>query len=154
VIVDLEDREEKGTFELKGGGKVHLRLLSAEDLREMRAACVKNVPEYPLLKDPETGKERYFRFEREEFDGEKFRKMQLDRNITGWDGITENGKPVEATLENKSRLYSSVPDFREAVDNGIEALKAAEKARLEASEKNSLKQSDGKTNTSVRAPAA
>ena len=138
MIVDLEDREEKGSFDLGGGGKVHLRLLGSADMREMRAACVKTVSEYPLLKDPETGKERYQRFEREEFDGELWREMQLDRNITGWEGIVDrNKKPIPVTQEHKVLLYSTVPAFRNAVDNGLKALKEAEKARAEALEKNS-----------------
>jgi hypothetical protein len=33
-------------------------------------------------------------------------------------------------------LYSTVPAFRDAVDKGLAALKEAEKARAEASEKN------------------
>ncbi len=141
MIVDLENKEEKGTFELKGGGKIHLRLLSAEDFRAMRKACVKTVSEYPYLDidpaDPKKGK-KYFQFDREEFDGDLFREMQLDRNITGWDDIFDrNKKPIPVTKENKVLLYTVVPEFREAVDKGLAALKEAEKARAEAAEKNS-----------------
>ena len=136
-IVDLEERAEKGTFELVGGGKIHLRLLTPTDIREMRDACVKKVVEYPLLKDPATGKERHQRFEAEEFDGEKFQRMGWDRNITGWEDLFEkNEQPIPVTPENKALLMERVPEFRKAFEDGLKALKEAETAREKALSKN------------------
>ena len=136
-IVDLEERTETGTFELVGGGKVHLRLLTGTDLREMRAACVKKVVEYPLLTDPATGKQHHQRFEVEEFDGEKFQRMGWDRNITGYDDLLDkNEQPIPVSTENKVLLMELVPEFAAAVASGLKILKEAEKARTEQAEKN------------------
>jgi len=135
MIVDFEEKEVTGTFELKGGGKVHLRLLTGTDIKAMRKACFKKVIEYPLVGE---GKEaRYQRFESEEFDAEKFASMGHDRNITGWDILYDrNETPIPVTPENKDLLMEKVSEFREAVTNGNKLLKEREKAEAEALEKN------------------
>ena len=136
-VVDFEEKTETGTFELEGGGKVHLRLLTVGDLKAMQKACVKKVVEYPLLEDPATGKKRHVRFEAEEFDAEKFASMGHDRNITGWDDLFDrNEKPIPVTPENKDLLMERVPAFAEAVTAGNKALREAEKARTEQVAKN------------------
>jgi len=130
-IIDFEERPETGTFELKGGGKVHLRLLTGDDLRAMRKACSKKVVEYPLLGG------KHIRFEAEQFDSELFQRMGWERNITGWDDLYDrNEKPIPVTEENKALLMEKVPEFFEAVALGNAALKEAEKAKAEQVEKN------------------
>lgn len=131
MIVDLAEKTESGTFELKGGGKVHLRLLTGEDLKAMRKACLSTAVEYPLLDG------KYQRFETEKFDAELFRQMGWDRNIVGWDDLYDrNEKPIPVTPENKALLMERVPEFKEAVENGNKALRDREKAETEAAEKN------------------
>ncbi len=135
MIVDLEDKEESGSFELKGGGKVHLRLMSRKDIKEIRDATTTVVSEYPLLGEGKDAK--YQRFEAEKVDVELLMEMRLDRNITGWDGLFDrNEKPIPVTKENKVLLMVMVPEFREAVDDGLAALKKAEMDRAEQLEKN------------------
>ena len=138
--VDLTDKEEVGTFELKGGGKVHLRLRNEKDEDEIAAACVTTVIEYPWLPDVVEGKPqatgKYVRFESEKTDWKLKVPMYWDRNITGWDGINENGKPVPVTKENKAFLMKHNTAFSEAVNAGLEALQKASKAKAEQAEKN------------------
>lgn len=136
MIVDLEDKDITGTFELQGGGKVHLRLLTANDLKEMHVACFRKRADYPLVGE---GKDaRYQRFEYEEFDAEKFTAMGHVRNIVGWEDIYDrNEKPIPVTPENKNLLMERVPSFAEAVREGNKVLKAREKEQTEALEKNS-----------------
>jgi hypothetical protein len=140
MIVDLEDKEVSGSFELKGGGKVHLRLRSEADERAILAACSKKRAEYPLLKDPTdpAGKrEIYHRFEVEDVDRELFFEMTMDRNITGWEGLFDrNKKPIPVTKDNKILLMKNVPAFRDAVNEGLKTLKEQEKAAGEESAKN------------------
>jgi hypothetical protein len=131
MIVDLEDREEAGTFDLKGGGKVTLRLRSAQDEKEIRAACVKQVVEYPLLDG------KYQRFESEKTDMDLYIEMSWDKNIAGWEGVVDGNKePVPVTKENKIRLMRLAPAFRNAVEAGLKALADASKAKAEQAEKN------------------
>lgn len=139
MIVDLEKKEQTGSFELAGGGKVHLRLLTTQDIKEMQAACIKKETEYPKIDGA------YQRFVAEQFDGEKFLEMRFDRNIVGWDGIFDkNKKPVPVTKENKFLLMTLSPSFAKAVDDGLAALKKAERERVEETEKNSLNSQSGR----------
>lgn len=138
--VNLQDKEEKGSFELKGGGKVHLRLRDAADQDEIRAACVKTVVDYPYLLDVVDGKTlatgKYTRFESEKTDMIKSIEMSWDKNIVGWDGVKEDGKPVPVTTKNKIRLMKLSPEFNEAVTNGLMALVEASKTKAAVIEKN------------------
>jgi len=135
MIVDLEEKTESGSFEIKGGGKVHLRLLSSADIRDMKKASLTDVVEYPLL--GEGDKKTYHRFESQKFDSDVFNKMIWDRGITGWDGISDKNKnPIPVTAENKELLMLRSQDFREAVEKGQAALKKAEEERAEAEIKN------------------
>ena len=141
--VDLKKKEtESGWFDIKGGGRVHIRLLSADDIITMRKACFSRVVEYPLLKDPKTGKEDYRQFESEKFDSDLWEEMKNDLAIIGWDAMVnkETKKPIEVTKENKNMLMfpGVCPPFREAVEKGLASLKEAEKAKAAASEKNLL----------------
>ncbi|PKN20883.1 MAG: hypothetical protein CVU71_03640 [Deltaproteobacteria bacterium HGW-Deltaproteobacteria-6] len=140
MIVDLERKPtESGSFELKGGGKVHLRLMDSEDIRELQKACMTSVPEYPLLKNPETGKDEYRRFDAPKFDGDLWDEMMWDRVITGWDDLFDKDKkPIPCTKENKVLLMTcgKAKEFVDAVNNGLKTLKDQDKARSEATEKN------------------
>lgn len=131
MIVDLQEKEETGTFELEGGGEVNLRLLSSADLKAMKKACLTTVAEYPLLDG------KYQRFESQKFDGELFEAMKWDRVITGWEKLFDRDKkPIPVTPENKVLLVEKVPAFKEAVENGLKSLKDAEQAKAAALEKN------------------
>jgi hypothetical protein len=139
--VDLQGKEERGSFDLKGGGKVHLRLRNEQDEKEIRAACVTTVVEYPWLPDvDESGKPlttgKYVRFESEKTDTDLFLLMCWDRNITGWEGVLEDKKPVSVTPENKVLLMRKSADFRDAVTSGLQALQDALKLKAEQAEKN------------------
>lgn len=140
MIVDLQDKEEAGTFDLKGGGKVHLRLRNEADEKEIREACVKTVVEYPYLFDVVDGKTlttgKYVRFESEKTDTDLFLALCWDRNIIGWEGVLENGELVPVTKENKVLLMEKSVAFQEAVTNGLKALQGAFKTKSEQAEKN------------------
>lgn len=114
-----------------------MRLATADEFKAAMKACMKVVPEYPLLKDPETGKESYRRFEGREFDSDLFEEMMWNVNIVGWKAIYDrNEKEITVTNENKALLMRKVPEFKEAVENGLKALKEAEKTAAEEAEKN------------------
>jgi hypothetical protein len=139
--VDLKKKEtESGWFDIKGGGRVHVRLLSVDDIAAMRKACFSPVVDYPLLKDPKTGREEYRRFESERFNDNLWEEMKNDLAIIGWDAMVnkETKKPIEVTKENKNLLMfpGVCPPFREAVEKGMASLKEAEKIKAEAVIKN------------------
>jgi hypothetical protein len=131
MIVDLTDKEEKGRFDLKDGGWIELRLLSVQDIKDMRDACIKTVAEYPLLDG------KYQRFERMDFNSDLWDEMRYDRTIVGWGDIFDkNEKPIPCTKEMKVALMIKVPEFITAYTEGMKTLKDAEKAKAEVQEKN------------------
>lgn len=136
MIVDLEEKTEEGWFDLRDGGRVHLRLMSSTDVKEMRKACFTTVAEYPLLED-EAGKASYKRFEARRFDEDLWEEMRWDRCVLGWENVFDrNMTPVPVTKENKYLLMSKVPEFIKSVEDGMKALKDAEQARIEEEIKN------------------
>jgi len=138
MIVDLEEKTERGTFDLGGGGKVHLRLMTATDIKEITKATMTTSPEYVLLEDPETKKKEYKRFEGQKFNVDLFDEMKWDRIIEGWDNVLDKDeKPIPVSSENKTLLMTRVPDFAKAVNDGLKALKKEEEKKQKAAEKNS-----------------
>jgi len=143
MIVDIKEKVESGWFELKGGGRLQLRLLSGKDIKEMRIACLRQEPEYPYLYDvvdgevQKTGK--YVRFEGTKLDNDLWDRMQWDRNIVSWEGLFDkNEKPIPVTTDMKVLLMTVAPEFVEAYDEGLKALKEAEAKKQEDEAKNSL----------------
>jgi len=134
--VSLQKKEtESGWFDIKGGGRVHIRLLSADDITAMRKACFSTVAEYPLL-DGE-----YRRFEAEKFDKDLWEDMTNDLSIIGWDVMVnaETKEPIAVTLDNKKLLMfpGVCPAFVEAVRKGRKALQKTSTEKVKAAEKNS-----------------
>jgi hypothetical protein len=139
--VNLEKKETKsGWFDIKGGGRVNIRLLSAADVEAMKKACLTVVDKYPLLLNPETGKEEYRFFQSQEFNEGLFEEMKNDLSIVGWDTMVnaKTKEPIEVTKENKNLLMfpGVCPQFVEAVEAGRKALKEQDRTEREESEKN------------------
>ena len=131
MIVDLESKEVGGWFDIKGGGRVQLRLRNEQDEKDLRAACVSAVVEYPLLDG------KYQRFETEKIDTELFVTMSWDRNIKSFEGLTDRqSKAIPVTMENKVALMKQYAPFREAVEEGLKSLKSDESKRTAVAEKN------------------
>ena len=132
MIVDLEDKEFSGWFNIKGGGRVNLRLRNEQDEKDIRAACISTIVEYPLLDG------KYERFESEKTDIELYVTMSWDRNIKSWEGIFDKKKrAIPVNAENKALLMKRYPPFREAVEAGSKARKADESKKSAVAEKNS-----------------
>ena len=63
--------------------------------------------------------------------------MRYDRSIIGYGDIFDkNGKPIPVTKEMKTLLMSKVPDFVQAYNDGMKALKDAESEKAEELKKN------------------
>jgi len=125
-------KDEGAWFEIKGGGRLRLRLLDSEDIKAMRNACIKKNVEYPLLG------EKYQRFENQEIDEDLWNQMLWDRTILDWEGILDaKERPIPVTAENKVLLMEHVPVVIDAYGKGLKALKDADKQKQEELEKNS-----------------
>ena len=131
MVVDLGQKTESGRFDLKGGGWVELRLLSLQDIKDMRDACIKTVPEYVLLEG------NYQRFERTEINNDLWDEMRWDRSIVAYGDIFDkNEKPVPCTKEMKVLLMTKVTEFIQAYTEGMKALKDADNKKYEVTEGN------------------
>lgn len=137
MIVDLEarnkkDAEERGSFELEGGGKLHLRLPPNEELTAIRERHTHKTVEYPFLNG------KYHHVDNQTFDEKGWWAETLDKTIVGWDDCFDrNQKPIPVTKENKSILFEVSLDFIKAYTAGMDTLRKARAAKWEAAEKNS-----------------
>lgn len=133
MIVDVTDTEQSGSFELPGGGTLELRLLSVADLKQLRDTCVKITPEYPKLDDGQ-----YHRFEGLQWDKDLWDALAWDLTIKSWSKLFDrDGNEIPVTRDNKVLLMTRSAQFRQAYDDGMKALKEAEKEALKEQEKNS-----------------
>lgn len=131
MIVDLEEKTECGWFDLEGGGRLQLRLLSIDDIREMRKQCVKTIPEYPKI-DGE-----YRRFEGTEFNTDLWREIMWDKTIMSWEQVFDKNEiPIPVTRENKVLLMTRVAKFNKAYEDGLKALKESDAKKAATLEKN------------------
>ncbi len=128
---DLSGKTEQGWFDVEGGGRVEFRLLSADDLKTITAACIKKVDKYPKL----DGQFRHF--EAVETDWDLWNEMLWDLSIVTWEGLYDaQEREIPVTRENKLLLMTRVPAFAELHERAMKALKGTADEQAEASEKN------------------
>jgi len=118
-------------FDMEGGGRVELKILSPEDWRTIRNQTVKTVPDYVKL-DGE-----WKRFEVEKRDDDLQNELFWDSLIVAWEGLLDaKGREIPCTSENKSLLMLTQPTFSKFIGGCIDVLTKDETARMAASEKN------------------
>lgn len=136
MIVDLEaskkkTEEEVGSFDLEGGGKLHLRLPPVEEIVAIRERHVHKSVEYPFIGG------QYRHVDTKTFDDQGWWADTLDATITGWDDcFDKNGQPIPCTKEMKVKLFECSIAFINAYTAGMDMLRKARQARAESSEKN------------------
>jgi hypothetical protein len=125
--LDLENLNPGAWFDLPGGGRICLRVLSIDEANSIEKATVRRRPEY---KDGR-------RFEVETSDTEKQFDMTWRACIVDWDGITDaKDAAIECTDEMKVALMRKSPDFARAVIGLLNRMKQADADAAEAAEKN------------------
>lgn len=140
TIFDLD--EKKATwFDMDGGGRVQLRLLSADDWKAIRAQSVKRSPVYEKLDG------KWERFDTETKDEDLQNELFWDAAIVAWENLQDGkGTEILCTIENKVLLMMTQPKFSRFVGECVDVLTKDETVRAEAFEKNSLTGSHGTTN--------
>ncbi len=130
TIIDLDDKVEKW-FEMEGGGRVQLRLLSADDFKEIDKQTVKKKVEYRKVDGTPA------RFDVEASDTELRNHLFWDRAIVAWENIFDrNEAEIPCTSENKILLMSKSIKFAEFVADGFRVMREDGIKRTEESEKN------------------
>lgn len=140
-VFDLEDKPGVW-FDLEGGGRVQLCVLTRQDIRKIRKQTTKKCEAFKLIEGVAK------RFEWEEIDHELYSELTLDRCLVSWDGfsikVTKDGKSelIECTPENcnremKNLLTQNCEEFAAFILKSIVQLADMNAAKEEATEKNS-----------------
>jgi hypothetical protein len=129
---DLE--EEAGAwFEMDGGGRVQIRLISPETMKSIRKQSVKRRVEFKKVDGTPA------RFEHEEIDEDLQSELFWDDCIVGWQGLMDaKGREIPCTKENKLLLMNLRSGmFRTFVVSAINRLSDETAKQAAVSEKNS-----------------
>jgi hypothetical protein len=131
MIVDLN--EKPGVwFDLKEGGRVKLRVLTADDWKNIRKVTVKKVPFIAMVEN------RNQVFNQEVTDEDKQMEMIHDLSIVDWEGfVDKNQEPIPCTSDNKSKfMLLESPFFRDFVAEKLKMLRDADEGNSEEVRKN------------------
>jgi hypothetical protein len=130
TVFDLDERQ--GVFfDMEGGGRIQLRSLSSDDLREIRKQTVKKKVDFKRL----DGKPE--RFEFEEVNEELQNELFWDHVIMTWENfIDKNGTPIPCTKENKMLLLSRSLKFTRFLNEALTTLTETESQLMKDMEKN------------------
>jgi hypothetical protein len=130
TVFDLDDKPGVW-FDLEGGGKVQLRVISPEDWIKIRKATVKKSPFVEKVDGVAMV------FHQEVIDEDLQMAMIHEMSILDWDGLFDKNKnPIPCTAENKKKLMLKSEYFRNFVNEKLDILRKAESEELEISEKN------------------
>ena len=130
TVFDLEEKPATW-FDMEGGGRVQLRILSAEGWKAIRGQSVQVVAEYQKLDG------KWERFEVEKKDDDLQNRLFWDAVIVAWENLQDGkGREILCTPENKTLLMLTQPKFSRFIGECVEVLTKDETARAEASEKN------------------
>lgn len=130
TVFDLDERQGVW-FDMEGGGRVQLRSLSSDDLKEIRKKTVKKNVDFKRL----DGKAE--RFEFEEVNEDLQNELFWDHVIIAWENfIDKNGKPIPCTKENKMLLLSRSLKFARFLNEALTTLNESELQAMKDMEKN------------------
>lgn len=113
------DEEKSAWFDMEGGGRVKLRVLSTSDWERIRE---KTVTKEPIVMRVDDGSHKLF--EREIVDDVLQRKLVNDETIVEWENIVDkDNNEIECTIENKDKLMMMRnPFFRNFVNEKLDTL--------------------------------
>ena len=134
TVFDLDNEEKGAWFDMEGGGRVQIQVLSPSDWIKINKATVKRGD--PIVK--EIGGGKYQLFEREILDRDLQIEMCNDMSIVTWENLFDGkNNPIPCTKENKARLmFMKDNRFRDFVNEKIGILNGIETERKETAEKN------------------
>lgn len=130
TVFDIE--ESPGTwFEIDGGGRVQLRIMPSDVLRNIRKQTTRKKVDYKNV-DGIVG-----RFEYTEFNEDLDNLLFWDYVIVAWENLLDaNNQPIPCTPENKVLLMSRSVKFGEYIGECLKKLNEDAKLRTETLQKN------------------
>ena len=118
-------------FELEDGGRIRLKNLTADDLKEIRKQTVKKRVDFKKV-DGTPG-----RFEYEEVDRDLENVLFWEKVIVDWENFFDaKKKPIPCTKENKLLLMGRSQKFIRVVTDFLKVLTDDDAEQAERAEKN------------------
>jgi hypothetical protein len=118
-------------FELEGGGRLQIRSITADRLKEIRRATVKKRTDFKKVEGTPA------RFEYEEVNSDLSDEMFWDFIIVDWENFKDSkNKEIKCTKENKMLLISKSPKFLKFLNESMKALAESEAEEANAEIKN------------------
>lgn len=131
ITFDLEEKNEGAWFDLDGGGRIQLRMLRPEILKDIRRQTNKKTVEYKRV----DGKAERFEVEKE--DEDLFHELFWDHCIVAWENFVDSkGKEIPCTKENKLLLLMRSIKFAEIINDCLKKLGIDEAKKAAGLEKN------------------
>jgi len=118
AVFNLTNLEEAAWFDYEGGGRVKLRVCSADDYQSIRKKTFKRTVEFKKIDN------RLERFAVDEpVDDDKFRIMLWDMWIVDWENFYDaDMKPIPCTTEMKILLMGKSVKFAKFVGQCMDTL--------------------------------
>ncbi len=130
TVIDVGEITAK-FFEMEGGGRVQLKIVSAGEFKEIRKQTVKKRVDFKKV-DGIPG-----RFPFEEIDEDLQNELFWDAVIVSWENFSDkNGKPIPCTKENKVLLMNRSAKFSKFVADSLKILSEEEALQAETVSKN------------------
>ena len=133
VVFDLDELNPGTAFDMKGGGKVWLRVCAGDDLRDIRKKTVKKKVEYRKV----DGIMQRISFE--DVDDDLQSQMVWDFCIVKWENFfADEAKsvPIPCNTENKLKLMGRSLVFSKFVGECLQTLRGTLELENEIVEKN------------------
>lgn len=119
-------------FEMDGGGRVQLRTLSYDILKQIKKQTTRKKVEFKKVEGTPG------RFEYEEVNEELQNELFWDYCIVSWENLYDSkGKEIPCTKGNRILLMTKSSQFAKFVADSLATLGEDEKIQAEAAEKNS-----------------
>jgi len=149
TVFDISGEAPGAWFDFDGGGRVHLRSMSADRLKAIRKQTVKVRVEYKRIEG------RAERFEVDETNNELENALFWDYVIQGWENFFDSkGAEIPCTAEMKLLLLDRSAKFNAFVAEKLKFLAEEEGRQQEAAAENFLPGSSGLMSISPSVPTA
>lgn len=130
TVFDLE-KSRDAWFELEGGGRVLLHLLSADEWNEIKVKTTTISDTCKFLGG------KWERFEIEKVDANQQNRLFWDKIIVNWEYLYDkNGNEIPCTIDNKLLLLNKSLKFIDFINSSLEHLRQDEIMHQEVVEKN------------------
>ena len=130
TIINVDENKSQ-SFEMEGGGKVYLRVITSEEFNAINKKTTKKKVEYRKVDGTAS------RFEYEEIDYDLRTELFYDAAIINWENFVDaEGNEIPCTKENKMLFMNKSSAFSKFITDSIKILTDDRNRENEEAEKN------------------